>query len=316
MESKELWMLFKAKLLAKYNNMPITNIVRSSSVKLLRVETGKAYIVTAHEYLIEHITKYSDLFLPILQEYDPSITTLEISFSRSAFEEEIAEEKHHFEERQRIAEEERKRQSFRRAVDYSNIPWNTRETHRFDKLQVAEGNKKAIQLAREYAGINDGKFTVPRHHFLTFMGRSGTGKTHLAIAIGWEYLESGETAIVYFQTEELLDSFRRSYSDDSKGTFDDIMRKVEEADLLILDDIGAESGTEWARAKLDQIIDFRYIRELDTVFTTNESVQRLGMRISSRIAEGNIVKLATPDYRVIKAQRREMKTYKGIDNDN
>jgi len=65
--------------------------------------------------------------------------------------------------------------------------------------------------------------------------------------------------------------------------------------LLILDDLGVEKGTEWAAAKLDAIVDYRYLEKLPMVITAN--TLELSERILDRMREGRIVRLRGQSYR-------------------
>ena len=88
------------------------------------------------------------------------------------------------------------------------------------------------------------------------------------------------------------------------------MRNAESVEVLILDDIGAQKRTEWETAKLDSLIDYRYEHQSDTVFTTNLDIKDLSPRVASRLSEGNVVKLETPDFRRVKAIQREKRQRK------
>jgi len=85
------------------------------------------------------------------------------------------------------------------------------------------------------------------------------------------------------------------------------MKWIKTVPLLILDDLGVEQSTPWARAKLDEIIDYRYIRGEKTVFSTNLAPSKLQDRIASRLQEGIVVVLECGDYRLVKAKRRHVK---------
>lgn len=196
-------------------------------------------------------------------------------------------------------------------IKFSRIPEYTRNTHRFEKFIVTQDNEEAFNEALYYIPIHaDGsEYTAAEfdnwqsYDFLTFYGPPGRGKTHLALAIGWHFILVGELRVVYFRTEDLLDELRLSYSQDNDKWIE-IGKIVKNCEILILDDIGAQKNSEWARAKLDNIIDERYINNMRTVFTTNSGPADLGDRISSRIQEGVIVTVGGEDYRKLKAQRR------------
>lgn len=138
-----------------------------------------------------------------------------------------------------------------------------------------------------------------RHHFLTLIGGVGLGKTHLARAIAWDWIEGGRTA-AYFQVEDLLDRLRAGYrmqEMNRESDYERLLNFVLRCPLLVLDDLGVEKETEWSMAKLDQIIDHRYAFGLPTVFATNLALSKLPERIADRLSEGVIVHLKGKSYR-------------------
>lgn len=190
---------------------------------------------------------------------------------------------------------------FRSFVLYSNIPPQTRRTYRLDKFDKLEGNERAYQAAVD--------FISPKrpHHFLTLVGEPGRGKTHLALGIAWNFIETRLFKVKYFQVEGLLDDLRQGFHATTQEQFYGFNHKIEvikQVPLLILDDLGVEQSTEWARAKLDLIIDYRYINNQLTVFTTNLAVSGLKPRIASRLQEGIIAVIKSKDYRKAKAKSR------------
>jgi len=173
---------------------------------------------------------------------------------------------------------------------------------RFDNFDVRPGTETAYRRALEMA-----KGAAP-HHFLTLAGETGTGKTHLAIAIGREWLEGGRGRVLYVKVADVLDELRRGYDDREPGEmsgFDRLMEWLKHVDLLIMDDLGVEKTTDWSSDKLDSIIDYRYEKGLTTVLTTNLAPSQLGSRIESRLRGGVVVRIKALDYRQIQAKRRK-----------
>ena len=193
---------------------------------------------------------------------------------------------------------------FQSRVRWSNIPIVTFKTHRLQTFLPPKGAERAYQAALAFVS---GK---AKHHFLTFVGETGRGKSHLALGIGWHWLENNLGLVKYWQVETLLDDLRHGFradTDERAQQFDDLLKRIKEVPLLILDDLGVEQSTPWARAKLDEIIDYRYIRGEKTVLTTNLGPEKLQDRIASRLGEGIVVVLECEDYRSIKARMRGRK---------
>jgi len=118
--------------------------------------------------------------------------------------------------------------------------------------------------------------------WLFLYGQKGTGKTHLAAAIGHARLKRGQPAIFYV-VPDLLDYLRATFSPSSDVGYDELFESLRNTPLLILDDLGTESATPWAREKLYQLINHRYNLRLPTVITMNMEAEEIDERLWSRI---------------------------------
>ena len=130
------------------------------------------------------------------------------------------------------------------------------------------------------------------------------GKTHLAVAIAREIILQGRR-IEFVYVPKLLLKIRQAFRDDHQGPDELVLisRYAEELPYLVLDDIGVEKMTDWARQTLDVIFYERDAHNLATIITSNlspdEIEKKIDARISSRIAGmGKIVPLIGPDYRI------------------
>ncbi len=135
--------------------------------------------------------------------------------------------------------------------------------------------------------------------WLLLMGEYGSGKTHLAAAIGNRWLERGGQAL-FLTSPDLLDHLRSTFGPSSEIGYDQLFQRVRNVSLLVLDDFGTEFATPWAREKLFQLLNYRYIHRLPTVLTTNADLDDLDGRLRSRLLDTELVsqyKLPVPDYR-------------------
>lgn len=194
---------------------------------------------------------------------------------------------------------------------YSGMPLITAGTHLLMKFLPGKGNKKGYEEALKYVAIDGEGKPKREHHFITFVAEVGRGKTHLALGIGWQWLGQGQGWVKYWQVGELLDAMRSEFDSPPKneygisipGEFD----KCKGVSLLILDDLGVEQSTPWAREKLDTLINHRWLEQKPTVFTTNMAPSQLHPRLRSRIKEGVVVTLEGIDYREFIAKSRKEK---------
>lgn len=179
---------------------------------------------------------------------------------------------------------QRRAERFRR----SNLAPFARLTFaQFDPL--APGAHAAYQAAR--------RFARQPHGWLTLLGPCGAGKTHLAAAIAHAALEQAIAAQLVV-VPDLLDQLRQAVAADRP---DARFEAVKQVPLLVLDDLGTEQVTPWAREKLYQLINHRYNHQLATVFTSNLRLEQLDPRVASRMHDpalpATILTIAAPDYR-------------------
>ena len=136
--------------------------------------------------------------------------------------------------------------------------------------------EKAFQAAQSFAENPKG--------WLILMGDSGTGKTHLAAAIGNYRYAMGESPM-FVVVVDLLDHLRATFSPSSNVSYDHIFREILTSELLILDDLSTQSATPWSREKLYQILNYRYNAELPTVITSTSTINDIDTRIRTRMLD-------------------------------
>jgi len=151
--------------------------------------------------------------------------------------------------------------------------------------------RRAFELAREFATQLQG--------WLIMVGNYGCGKTHLAAAIANERIARGHSSL-FVNVPDLLDHLRATYSPNSPVTYDQRFETIRSTPLLILDDLGTENATSWAKEKLYQILNYRYNAQLPTVITTNHRLEEIDARLLSRMNDQNFCQIYTiqaPDFR-------------------
>ncbi len=153
------------------------------------------------------------------------------------------------------------------------------------------GVREAFSVSREFARHPEG--------WLLLMGGFGCGKTHLAAAIANEALERGIST--YFAVvPDLLDQLRAAYAPSTELSFDERFEQIRGAALLVLDDLGTENTTQWAREKLYQIFNHRYNYRMPTVVTSNVELDLIEPRIRSRLCDASLCRqifIQAEDYR-------------------
>ncbi len=152
--------------------------------------------------------------------------------------------------------------------------------------------KRASEIARAYAD--------QPLNWLVFRGGYGVGKTHLAAAAANRIAARGMN-VVFVMVSDLLDYLRATFQPNSAVTYDQRFNEIRRAWLLVLDDMGVHNATPWAREKLFQILNYRYVGGLATIITiSNNDWERLDARLKSRLEDTSlctIVDINVPSYR-------------------
>ena len=118
----------------------------------------------------------------------------------------------------------------------------------------------ASRLVNDFPAVETG---------LLFMGPVGVGKTHLAIAVLKELIEKKGVACLFYESGSLLKAIQDSYNPVSETSETRVLAPVYQAEVLVLDELGASVPTNWVRDTLYQIINTRYNNRKLTIFTTN-----------------------------------------------
>ena len=144
---------------------------------------------------------------------------------------------------------------------------------------------------------------------LMLIGPPGIGKTHIAVAVLRHVVRRTGARGLYYDTRALLKDIRSTYNPVTHTAEMDVIRPVMEAELLVLDDLGAERLTDWVEETMSLIVNTRYNERRPTIFTSNyEDVPdegemnsllvRVGFRLHSRLREMcDFLEYDGPDYR-------------------
>jgi DNA replication protein DnaC len=190
--------------------------------------------------------------------------------------------------------------------------------------QHAQSLKEAKLLTqgfvRDYPGSGD--------KGLLFMGPSGVGKTHLAVAALKELIRRGHGGL-FCDYRELLKEIQASYNPASESTEMKILEPIRTVEILVLDDLGASKPSDWVRDIVGIVLNARYNESRTTLITTNyldnpategevarlpsgklvaptredALEQRIGSRMRSRLYEMcRTVEVSAPDFRREKTQ--------------
>lgn len=136
---------------------------------------------------------------------------------------------------------------------------------------------EALAVCRRYVdGFVDPETDRFRETGLLFTGVPGAGKSHLAVGVLTELLERYRVRGRFADFSSLLHQIQATFDPSSADSKHAILDPLIEAEVLVLDELGAQEPTPWVRDILYLIINQRYARRLPTIFTTNYRLQPPG----------------------------------------
>jgi len=184
----------------------------------------------------------------------------------------------------------RTQNSHTRLLETARIPRRYESCHFHSYKAMNPSQERAFRfssrLTMDYPAVDKG---------LLLMGSVGVGKTHLAVSILKGLVERGYSCMFY-EFGGLLKEIQGSYNSVSQVTELKLLQPLFDADVLVLDEIGASKPTDWVRDTMAHVINTRYNDKKLTVFTTNymdsspnsreETLEdRIGVRLRSRLYE-------------------------------
>ena len=119
--------------------------------------------------------------------------------------------------------------------------------------------------------------------WLVLAGVSGCGKTHLAAAIANHRVEQMLSDVMFIVVPDLLDHLRAAFSPTATTSYDRRFDEIKNIPMLVLDDLGVESATPWAKEKLFQLLNHRYSAQLPTVITTSAEPRKMEPWLRTRL---------------------------------
>jgi DNA replication protein DnaC len=153
-----------------------------------------------------------------------------------------------------------------------------------------DGQKRALSVCQRYAATftKDGG-AKENGTCLILAGNPGTGKTHLAAGVANYLLENGSTA-VYSTAMTAIRAIRETWQNKTGKTESQVIQDFVKPDLLILDEIGVQHGTEAEKLHLFDLINARYEAVKPTLIISNLELdaveQFIGERAFDRLREG------------------------------
>jgi DNA replication protein DnaC len=215
------------------------------------------------------------------------------------------------EEADKVEKEHRERQArLERQLDQAGIPVLFRDRSFGNYNAASPGQVAALDKFKAFEREFDTHLKTGT--VLLGMGRVGTGKSHLACACANHLIRRGYTAF-FTSTARLFTKVRGTWSRSSDVSEEQLLKQFESIDLMILDEVGLQRGTDDEQRTLHEILEARRLNCKPTILLTNLDATSL----TSYLGERFIDRLSESGVRVRfdwESHRRQVRDVGGLDN--
>lgn len=134
---------------------------------------------------------------------------------------------------------------------------------------TAEWRNPSLEKAKAIAERFSQEYPTATPFGLLFQGPPGVGKTHLAVGIIKRLMREKSVPCMFRTFPDLLKEIQMSYSPVSLTSEISLLKPVLDAEVLLLDELGAQKPSEWVKETLSYVLNYRYAENKVTILTTN-----------------------------------------------
>lgn len=184
-------------------------------------------------------------------------------------------------------ERDDRRQAWQRRIGEAGIPERFQNRSLQSFVAETQAQARALEFATSYADSFDEALATGRSAI--FVGKPGTGKTHLAVGIGLRVMHRDNRTVLFSTVMRAIRRVKDTWSRDSRETETQAIAALVFPDLLILDEVGVQFGSDTERLILFDVLNERYEKRRPTLLLSNLTVDEvkthLGERVFDRLRE-------------------------------
>lgn len=196
---------------------------------------------------------------------------------------------------------ENKRRAWEQKIGRAGIPERFRDRELAGYVAKTAGQQRALAFAQSYAeGFDD---VAKTGRSALFLGKPGTGKTHLAVGIALHVMREHKRNALFSTVMRAIRSIKETWRKDSEMSEADAIDDLVFPGLLILDEVGIQFGSDAEKLLLFDVLNERYERRRPTLLLSNLTLPEvsayLGERVMDRLREdgGRVIVFDWASYR-------------------
>lgn len=178
-------------------------------------------------------------------------------------------------------------QAWQRKVGEAGIPERFRDRRLESFVAQTDPQRRALNFANVYADRFDQALQTGQS--VVFCGKPGTGKTHLAVGIGLQIMERDQRTVLFTTVMRAVRRVKDTWRRGGDETETEAIAALVFPDLLILDEVGVQFGSETEKLILFDVLNERYEKRRPTLLISNLTLAEvkafLGERIFDRLRE-------------------------------
>ena len=202
-------------------------------------------------------------------------------------------------ERDKQEAKEREQRKWAAKIGSAAIPERFKNRTLESYVAKTSGQQKALAFATEYAENFD--LVLREGRSAIFVGKVGTGKTHLAIGIALSIMQQQRSAL-FVTVQRLIRRVKDSWHT-KEETESQVVDVFASPDLLVLDEVGVQFGSEFEKQVLFDVLNTRYENKKPSILLSNIPKEQLsdylGERVTDRLREngGKVIGFDWESYR-------------------
>jgi len=179
-------------------------------------------------------------------------------------------------------EKERQARNWRIRIGSAAIPERFQDRTLDTYIASNPGQEKALAFSKDYAAQFDEIRKVGR--CAIFVGKPGTGKTHLAVGIALHIMKQNRS-VLFTTVQRAIRSVKDTWAKGSEVSESQAIQTLAYADLLILDEVGVQFGSDFEKQILFDVLNERYEKRKPCILLSNIAPSELSGYLGERVAD-------------------------------